>query len=117
VKAIWDQIWLAVRATARLLRHPRAQALATATVLYVAVGVGFYWWQEDWTLAESFYFSIVALTTVGFGDLHPTTTFTQLFTAIYLILGLGILGTMVHSVMQHAAGRLPGPDRDPTDPA
>jgi hypothetical protein len=112
VKAIWDQIWLAVRAAARMLRHPRAQALATAAVLYVALGVGFYWWQEDWSLAESFYFSIVALTTVGFGDLHPTTTFTQLFTAVYLIVGLGILGSMVHAVMQHAAGRLSVLDRE-----
>jgi voltage-gated potassium channel Kch len=98
-----------------MMLHPRAQALALALAFYIAVGVGFYWWQEDWTAAESFYFSIVALTTVGFGDLRPTTTFTQLFTALYLILGLGILGTVAHSVLLSAAGRLPGSGQKPAD--
>ena len=109
MRAIWDQMWLAVRAVGRMMRHPRHQALALALVVYVAVGVGFYAWQEGWSVADSFYFSVVTLTTVGYGDLAPTTTLTRLFTAVYLILGLSILGTVVHSVFQSAAGRLPVP--------
>ena len=115
MRAIWAQMWLAVRAAGRMIRHPRSQALALAVVVYVAVGVGFYSWQEGWSVADSFYFSVVALTTVGFGDLAPTTTLTRLFTAVYLMLGLGILGTMLHSVFQSAAGRIPVPGHKVVD--
>lgn len=113
MRAIWDQMWLAVQAGGRIMRHPRHQALILAVVLYLAVGVGFYSWQEGWSIADSFYFGVVALTTVGFGDLAPTTTFTKLFTAVYLMVGLGILGTAAHAVVQSASGRLPTRGREP----
>jgi potassium channel subfamily K len=29
---------------------------------------------EGWSPVEALYFSVVTLATVGFGDLHPTTT-------------------------------------------
>ena len=115
MRAIWDQMWLGVRALGRVVRHPRAQALALAVGLYVAIGVVFYSWQEGWSVADSFYFTMVGLTTVGFGDLAPTTTFARLFTAAYLAVGLGILATAVHAVVQNAAGRLARPDHKASD--
>ena len=113
--AIWDQMWLGVQAAARMVRHPRAQALTLAVVLYIAIGVVFYSWQESWSIADSFYFTVVALTTVGLGDLAPTTTFARLFTAAYLAVGLGILATTVHTVIQSATGRLARPDHKTSD--
>ena len=63
--------------------------LLAATIL--GLGTLFYWRFEHWSLVDSFYFSVVTLATVGFGDLHPTTTFSKLFTALYVIVGVGIL--------------------------
>lgn len=48
---------------------------------------------EDWTWAESFYFSVATLTTVGYGDIHPTTDEARVFTAIYILIGVGIVIT------------------------
>ncbi len=41
-----------------------------------------YWRFEDWTIIEALYFCVVTLTTVGYGDLHPTTAGTQIFTIV-----------------------------------
>ena len=43
----------------------------------------------DWI--QSFYFSVVTLTTVGYGDLHPTTEVSRLFTALFVLLGVAIV--------------------------
>ena len=47
--------------------------LGTLAILVLATGTVVYHFVEDWSWVDSFYFSSVALTTVGFGDLTPTT--------------------------------------------
>ncbi|MFH1820900.1 MAG: potassium channel family protein [Methanobacteriota archaeon] len=56
----------------------------------IALGTVAYHYLEGWSWISSFYFSITTLTTVGFGDLHPTTEISRLFTAIYVLLGVAI---------------------------
>ena len=40
-------------------------------------------------MPTSFYFSVATLTTVGYGDLHPTYDLSRVFTAFYLLFGVG----------------------------
>jgi hypothetical protein len=54
------------------------------------VGSCIYHRLEDWTWVESFYFTVVTLSTVGYGDLHPTTPASQLFTALFILTGVAI---------------------------
>lgn len=56
---------------------------------------------EDWTWASSFYFSIVTLTTVGYGDLVPTTDATRVITAIFILLGSTIVLAAIAVVGSH----------------
>jgi voltage-gated potassium channel len=44
---------------------------------------------ENWSYIDSFYFSSITLTTVGFGDLVPTHNISKIITSIYTILGVG----------------------------
>jgi voltage-gated potassium channel len=46
---------------------------------------------EGWSVVDAFYFSVTTLTTVGLGDLAPTTTMGKLFTVVYIFAGLGII--------------------------
>ena len=48
-------------------------------------------WLEGWSAIDALYFSVVALATVGFGDLVPTTVAGKLFTVAYILFGIGIL--------------------------
>ena len=45
--------------------------LAISAIALLAVGTVVYQLLEDWSWVDSLYFSTVAVTTVGFGDLTP----------------------------------------------
>ena len=88
------------RAIAGVWRDPETKALPVVAGALVLTGTIFYWRFEDWSLIQSFYFCIVTLTTVGYGDLSPTTDATQLFTVVYILTGFGVLVALLTSVAQ-----------------
>ncbi len=49
-------------------------------------------------LPTSFYYAVVTLTTVGFGDITPVTIETRMFTLTVIILGLGVFATTAATV-------------------
>ena len=57
----------------------------------IALGTGAYHYLENWTWPQCFYFSVVTLTTVGYGDIHPTTDASRMFTAAYVLVGVGVM--------------------------
>jgi hypothetical protein len=61
-------------------------------LLVLLIGTLAYSVIEDWSLVDSFYFSSVALTVVGFGDLEPSTDFSKIFTVFYIFSGVAIVG-------------------------
>ena len=70
----------------------KSQVAAAATTLlgWIAIGTVVFRYLEKWSWIESFYFSVVTLSTVGYGDLVPTTNISRLFTAIYILIGVSI---------------------------
>lgn len=50
-------------------------------------------------LTTSFYFTIITLSTVGYGDLSPITPETRLFVVSLLIVGLSVFATAIASVL------------------
>jgi FtsH-binding integral membrane protein len=112
MSSVFAQFGAAVRSFNRILRHPRHQAFALSVVIVVVLGVVFYSLTEDWSVADSLYFTVIALTTIGFGDFAPTTTFSRLFTVLYAIIGVGLIGILVHLIVTEAkqAIRKQGPD-------
>jgi voltage-gated potassium channel len=71
----------------------RYQLIAAVTAMGTLIfsGTLVYHLIEKWSWVSSFYFSVVTLTTVGYGDLVPTRDITRLITAIYIIFGATIV--------------------------
>ncbi|MBU1915335.1 MAG: potassium channel family protein [Thermoplasmatota archaeon] len=74
------------------LRLQMIVAFSALTGLIV-LGTIVYHQMEHWNWVSSFYFSVCTITTVGYGDLTPTTDASRLFTAFYALVGVGIAFT------------------------
>jgi voltage-gated potassium channel len=64
-------------------------------VITLLVGTVFYHYVESLIWLDAFYFSVVSLTTVGYGDISPQTSFGKLFTVFYLLIGIGLLFSFI----------------------
>jgi len=71
----------------------------------ISIGSMVYHYVEKWPWIDSIYFSVVALTTVGFGDMAPITAYGKVFTIFYLITGVGLILTFIDTVYKHYSNR------------
>ena len=68
-------------------------------VVLLAIGTVYYANAEGWSYVDSFYFSTITLTTIGFGDFVPQTQAAKIFTSMYALLGIGIMLYILSSVI------------------
>ncbi len=55
---------------------------------------------EDWGFADAFYFAVVSIATVGYGDLSPETTVGKIFTIGFPVIGMGIFVLTVGAIAE-----------------
>ncbi len=84
-----------VRAIWALRRDRQFASLALLAGVAIISGTGFYSVVEGLRFVDALYFSVITLTTVGYGDFAPETDAGKLFTAVYALVGIGILLTFV----------------------
>ena len=80
--------------------------LSISTLLVLANGTIVYHFVEGWRWLDSLYFSVITLTTVGYGDLSPQTDFGKIFTIIYILTGIGIIFGFINTFYLHRRSRL-----------
>lgn len=115
-----------VVATIRFLRalisawDPATRGVVVLALLTLATGTFFYRWSEGWGYVDALYFSVTTLTTIGFGDLSPSSTGAKLFTIAYSLTGIGIIAAFVTALARSVPARdelKPGDERDGGEPA
>ncbi len=79
--------------------------LAASAVLLVVTGTVIFSLLENWSIVDSLYFSVVTATTVGFGDITPDTDGAKLFTVVYIIFGISIIGSFLDARFKKATYR------------
>ena len=86
----------------RGLRDPEFRTLLLTVLGLLGSGTWVYHRFEGWSALDSLYFSVITLTTVGYGDLSPTRPGTKIFTMVFIIVGIGILLAFINMVARHA---------------
>ena len=72
-----------------LSEQRKALLWSTAHLLgYLGIGVLWYWWAEGWDFSDCFYFSVTCMSTVGYGDFHPSWAGSRVFTCAYILVGI-----------------------------
>ena len=83
------------------VRSERLNMLASAFISSVVFWLGFAYFtsvkNDGWSRIDSFYFSTISLSTVGFGDFAPENTRQIAFWYVWVTLGCGIFGSMIGS--------------------
>jgi len=69
---------------------PEFVSAFSALTSLIFFGTIIYHYLEDWTWIQSLYFVVVTLTTVGYGDIHPTNDVTRLFTVFFILIGVSV---------------------------
>jgi hypothetical protein len=83
--------------TKQLLDAHVYKLLAASAVALIAIATVVYKLLEDWSWVDSLYFSVIAVTTVGFGDITPSTDTSKIFTVVYLLAGISIFASYLHA--------------------
>ncbi len=82
------------------------QIIAGLALLVLSLGTVGYRLLEAWSWVDAFYFSAVAVTTVGFGDLAPSTDASKLFTVLYIFSGIAIITLFLNDRLRRREGRV-----------
>ncbi|MFP7673073.1 potassium channel family protein [Marivita sp. S0852] len=71
-----------------------ATILATLAAVILA-GTVFFRWAEGWSWLDSYFFTVITLSTVGYGSLVPETAIGKIGTTVFIIVGLGIFAVAI----------------------
>lgn len=84
---------------ARKERGSRVYLLLAAFILYVCIGWVMYYLMEGWDLLESSLFTLSIVTGVGYGHLIPSSNVAEVFTSVFILLGLALFAIIAGSIL------------------
>jgi voltage-gated potassium channel len=83
------------------LKDEQYRSLIFATAMVLVIGTVVYHYLEAWTWLDSLYFSVITLSTIGYGDFSPQTDLGKVFTILYIIVGVGLILGFINTVYGH----------------
>ena len=86
-----------------MFKKPKYRAGLIWLLLLLLTGMIFYHAEEGWEWLDALYFSVITLSTVGYGDFSPTTSVSKIFTMVYILLGLSIFASFAGMLVQERA--------------
>lgn len=83
------------------LRNNEYRKLLLITSIIIGFGTTFYHYIEVWSWIDAAYFSVITLTTIGYGDFSLATDLGKLFTIGYIVIGVDVILGFINAVYHH----------------
>ena len=90
-----------IRTLISFIKDDEYRDLLFTTIIILIIGTLVYHFVEGWSYIDSIYFSVVTLTTIGFGDFAPKTDVGKIFTILYIIAGIGMILSFINTIQHH----------------
>jgi len=74
--------------------------LATSAATILLLGTVVFHYVEKWNWLDSLYFTLITITTVGYGDISPQTNLGKILTMVLIVFGIGIILTFIEVFAQ-----------------
>lgn len=97
------RFWRNIR---ELMQEPEARGLVYAVFFVIGTGTLIFSVVEGWELLDAIYFTVITLTTVGYGDFSPQTDLGKIFTIVYVLTGLGLIGSFISLLADRRRDRI-----------
>ena len=88
-----------------LKKKSKLAVLFSLALITLLIGTIAYHFLEAWSYLDSLYFSTTTLTTIGYGDLAPTTDISKIFTIVYILTGIGIILGLITTLAERRVER------------
>jgi voltage-gated potassium channel len=73
----------------------RTRIIIALLLAVIASGTTFFHFVEGWSWLDSYFFTVVTLSTVGYGNLVPVTPIGMIGTTVLIMIGLGIFAAAI----------------------
>ena len=73
----------------------RALALVGSLAFIITTGTVFFRLVEGWSWLDAYFFTVVTLSTVGYGSLVPATALGKIGTTVFIFVGLGVFAVAI----------------------
>ncbi len=83
-----------------LKRNYELYILVTLTFSLLLIGTLFYHYHEDQPWIDAYYFCVISLTTVGYGDFEMSDV-GKIFTTFYIFIGIGVIVAFVTKLTEY----------------
>ena len=74
----------------------KASTVILSLVAVLAAGTVFFHVVEGWGWLDSSFFTVVTVSTVGYGELVPATALGKIATTVLIFVGLGVFAVAIH---------------------
>lgn len=77
------------------MKQFKVHTVVISLVGIIALGTGFFHLVEGWSLLDSYFFTVVTISTVGYGSLVPVTALGKIGTTVFIFVGLGVFAVAI----------------------